>query len=282
MVGISLADIAALNADGLRQPEVMLTDDIAIGNNAVILFPVPLGQAGDTAAIRVVDVVEPAAGIVVEHIHAVCVGGKDDDVDFISGRIIVICVSGAIADADTLVAQLELCKTELTVEVGIRGGEQIHLRMVIHRLAEYIKRLRFQLELQHLRGQLVISALVLCLLDEAANHFYDFIHNIIGGRGLKAGLRQEPGEAEQRFQIVVDSDPAHVVGQKTSIIDGLYDGLSVKLRLFGNVFRSRLRFRCTGRLCPCSSSICRRFAAHATHRAYGIRGTGSRCRWCAE
>lgn len=42
MVGISLADIAALNADGLRQPEVMLTDDIAIGNNAVILFPVPL------------------------------------------------------------------------------------------------------------------------------------------------------------------------------------------------------------------------------------------------
>ena len=36
MVGISLADIAALNADGLRQPEVMLTDDIAIGNNAVI------------------------------------------------------------------------------------------------------------------------------------------------------------------------------------------------------------------------------------------------------
>ena len=49
MVGISLADIAALNADGLRQPEVMLTDDIAIGNNAVILFPVPLGQAGDTS-----------------------------------------------------------------------------------------------------------------------------------------------------------------------------------------------------------------------------------------
>lgn len=143
--------------------------------------------------------------------------------------------------------------------------------MVIHRLAEYIKRLRFQLELQHLRGQLVISALVLCLLDEAANHFYDFIYNIIGGRGLKAGLRQEPGEAEQRFQIVVDSDFAHVVGQKTSIIDGLYDSLSVKLRIFGNVFRSRLRFRCTVRLCPCSSSICRRFAAHATHRAYGIR-----------
>lgn len=106
MVGISLADIAALNADGLWQPEVMLTDDVAIRNNAVILFPIPLSQAGDTAAIRVIDIVEPAAGIVVEHIHAVCVGGKDDDVDFVSGRIIVICVSDAVADADTLIAQL--------------------------------------------------------------------------------------------------------------------------------------------------------------------------------
>lgn len=82
MVGISLADITALDADGLRQPEVMLTDDVAIRNNAVILFPIPLSQARDTTAIRVVDVVEPAAGIVVEHIHAVCVGGKDDDVNF--------------------------------------------------------------------------------------------------------------------------------------------------------------------------------------------------------
>ena len=282
MVGISLADITALDADGLRQPEVMLTDDVAIGNDAVILLPVSLSQARDTAAIRVVDVVEPAAGIIVEHIHTVCVGGKDDDVDFVSGRIIVICVSGAVADADTLIAQLELRKTELTVEVGVRGGEQIHLRVVVHRLAEHIKCLRFQLELQHLCGQFVVFALVLCLFDESANHLHDFIHNIIGGRGLKAGLRQEPGEAEQGFQIVVDSDPAHIVGQKSGIIDGLYDGLAVKLRLFGNVFRSRLRFRCTGRLCPCSSSICRRFAAHATHRAYGIRGTGSRCRWCAE
>ena len=282
MVGISLADIAALNADGLRQPEVMLTDDVAIRNNAVILFPIPLSQAGDTAAIRVIDIVETTAGIVMEHIHAVCVGGKDDDVNFVSGRIIVICVSGAVADADTLVAQLELRKTELTVEVGIRGGEQIHLRMVIHRLAEYIKRLRFQLELQHLRGQLVISALVLCLLDEAANHFYDFIHNIIGGRGLKAGLRQEPGKAEQRFQIVVDSDFSHVICQESGIIDGLYDSLTVKFRLFGNVRRSRLRLRCRGWLCPCSSSICRRFGAHATNRAHGIRGTGSRCRRCAE
>ena len=162
----------------------MLTDDVAIGNDAVILLPVPLSQAGDTAAICVIDIVEATAGIVMEHIHAVCVGSKDDNVDFISGRIIVICVSGTVADANTLTAQLELRKTELTVEVGIRGGEQIHLRMVIHRLAEYIKRLRFQLELQHLRGQLVISALVLCLLDEAANHLHDFIYNIIGGRGL--------------------------------------------------------------------------------------------------
>ena len=44
MVGISLADITALDADGLRQPEVMLTDDVAIGNDAVILLPVPLSQ----------------------------------------------------------------------------------------------------------------------------------------------------------------------------------------------------------------------------------------------
>ena len=276
MVGISLADITALDADGLRQPEVMLTDDVAIRHNAIIPFPVPLGQASNTAAIRVIDIVETTAGIVMEHIHAVCVGGKDYDVDFISGRIIVICVTGAVADADTLVAQLKLRKMELTVEVGIRGGERIHLRMVIHGLAEHIKRLRFQLELQHLRGQLVISALVLCLLDEAANHLHDFIHNIIGGRWLKAGLRQEPGEAEQGFQIVVDSDPAHIVGQESSVIDGLYDGLTVKLRLSGTFLRSGLRF------CSCSSSACRRFVAHATHRAYGIRGTGSRCRWCAE
>ena len=154
--------------------------------------------------------------------------------------------------------------------------------MVIHGLAEHIKRLRFQLELQYLRGQLVISALVLCLLDEAAYHLHDFIHNIIGGRGLKTGLRQEPGEAEQGFQVVVDSDPAHVVGQKSGIIDGLYDGLTVKFRLFGNVHRSRLRLRCRGWLGSCSSSICGRFSAHTTHRAHGIRCIGSRCRWCAE
>lgn len=160
MVGICLADIAALNADGFRQAEIVLTDNIAVRNNAVVLLAIALGQACDTATVGVVDVVEPTAGIVMEPVHAVRIGSEDYDVNFVSRRIIVIAVFISIPVSDALVTQLEFRKAELPVEVGVCGGEQIHLRMVIHRLAEHIKCLRLQFELQNLRGQLVVFAFI--------------------------------------------------------------------------------------------------------------------------
>jgi len=122
MVCVYSSARAALTGDGFRKHENVLTDKVAVRYNIVILFLEADGQVNSTTTVCIVQIVKAVFCVCVQSSDTIAVCGIKYDVDFEAVRIIRFLIRTPIFIADTLVTELDVGKSELPVQVGIRSG----------------------------------------------------------------------------------------------------------------------------------------------------------------
>ena len=249
------------NANGLRQAEVMLTDDIAVRNDVIILLFKFLRQGDRAAAIHVVQIMELLLRVIVQRVHAIHVRREDDDLNLQIQNVILIVIPVHIGVPDAFIAEARFRQAKLPLDVGIRGREKIVDRVVVDRPSEHIKYLCAQFELKHLSGKVVIYALTFQQADVLVDLFDDIGNDRFLRVHVDTGMRQETSQRVHGFEIIGDAHSAHVVCQKACVIDGLHHSFTVNVRVIlrqGCRGRSnrRRRDRLCDRGCLCRSSGC--------------------------
>ena len=218
------------NANGLRQAEVMLTDDIAVRNDVIILLFEFLRQGNRATAIRVVQIMELLLRVIVQRVHAIHVRREDDDLNLQIQNVILIVIPVHIGVPDALIAEACFRQAELPLDVGIRGREKIVDRVVVDRPSKHIKYLCAQFELKHLSGKVVICALTFQQADVLLDLFDDIGNDRFLRVHVDTGLRQETSQRVHGFEIIGDAHSTHVVCQNSCVIDGLHHGFAVNVR----------------------------------------------------
>lgn len=92
VIGIILSAGLVRQADCFRQPEIVLTDDITIRNNAVILAAIPFVYRDHIPAVVIVQLMELVLRIGIQATDAIIVCRKQDDIDSEGVRIRFIIV----------------------------------------------------------------------------------------------------------------------------------------------------------------------------------------------
>ena len=180
------------NLNRLWQAEIMLTNDITIGDDAVVLSANFLGINGcNVPSIIVIHAVETVLRVIVQFVHTLIISNEQYDIYLEPIGVIDIHIFIAIDHTNPFIAKPYISNAELPVDVGICSGKQIMDRIAVNRLTKSIENLRCQFELLYLQDQAIVLILRLKLLHIIANHFSDLCLNFTNSRSV------QPGHGEQ-------------------------------------------------------------------------------------
>ncbi len=170
----------------------MLTDNISIGDNCIILFNKTITQADNLPTIIIIHLMECLLCVSQEACIAVIIRGIQDYIDLICIRIILIVIIMSILIAYALIPQLCFSTAELPVNINIRCRHEHMDNVIVYSFSKHIKDLGFHLKFHDLLCHIVIFSISLQITHILTDHLYDFFQNIICGILVFPGLSEAP------------------------------------------------------------------------------------------
>ena len=155
----------------------MLTHQVSIRSNTIILGFVALVNGGHLSAVGIDEALVPGFGKGVKFVHAVVIEGIDNDINFITAGVLLIKVATAILIGYAFFAKFAFGNSELAVNISICGREQIRSGS-IYTLSEDIEDLRIEFDLHMFLHQSIIFPFNLQILYMLVNPVYNSGNNI--------------------------------------------------------------------------------------------------------
>ena len=201
------------NLNGFGQTEVVLTYDITIRNNAIVLSAETIGiNSRNVSAVCIVEIMELCLCICVQTLDTLIVCCKDNYVDLVSIRLVYIKILTTVFVCYALASELGFCKTELTVNIGIGGSKQVVDRVVVNSFAKHIEYLRRELKLLNHICKLIIFSCRLQAFSMIVDHTNNISDNFLGCRFAKLGLSEQTSHLIKRCEIVRNSYASDIIG----------------------------------------------------------------------
>ena len=146
------------HTDVFRNTENLLTDNIAVRKDVVILFLAGIGFVDNLEAIFSGKLMQLFLGVFTQLCSAAIICGKQDAVDLYSCWDHHRQNSGRRKYWEAISAQPCICVAKLSVQIGFRHQGQVIEVALLQCLAKGVKHLYRQFELQYLIGQCIVSA----------------------------------------------------------------------------------------------------------------------------
>ena len=145
--------------------------------------------------------------------YTVRISGIQNYINLERRRISFIIVKASILVSDALITELDICKSELTIYVGISSCEDVVYKVIVYRFTEYIKYLRSKFKLFHLNDKSIILALCLQIINISSNFSDNISCYILNCRWIQITLAEQMNHFQQRHKIVINLQAANIICQ---------------------------------------------------------------------
>ena len=155
----------------------MLTHQVSVGCNAIVLGFVAQVNGGHLPTVGIDKTLVPGFGKGVQFVHAIVIKCIDNDINFVSVGVILIKEATAILIGYAFFTKFAFSNAELAVNISICGREKIRSGS-IYTFTEDIKDLRIEFDLHMFLHQGIIFPFNLQILYVLMNPVYNSGNNI--------------------------------------------------------------------------------------------------------